>query len=155
MSSMLDDFLAKNWFDLLQSGFIVAGFVLSYLAIRGETQAKKVEHLLNITQSHREIWEKTYTNPKLLRIRKSDIDLDKEPITEQERRMAKEIIMHIYVVNRAIKNRQLDKGEMEKDIADFLSHQIPNRVWHEVKGYYDKRFVNHIEGLLSKNRAGK
>jgi len=153
---MLDDFLTKNWFDLLQSGFIVAGFILSYLTIRSENRSKKVDRLIQLNQSHREIWNKTYSNPELLRIRKADVNLEKEPITEAERRMATEVIMHIFAVYEAINTGQLDKGEMEKDIYDYLSLPIPNAVWQKVKTYHNKRFVGYIDELLfnsdSKNK---
>lgn len=147
---MLDDFLYKNWFDLLQTTFIVAGFVLSYIAIRGDTKSRKVAHLLQIVQSHRDIWTKTYTHPELLRIRKEDVDLEKHPISEAERRMSQEVIMHIFAVYEAIQNKQLDKGEMEKDIVDYISRPIPNAVWQDVKRYYKKKFVKFIDKLLSK-----
>ncbi|MEO1262045.1 MAG: hypothetical protein AAFZ15_24790 [Bacteroidota bacterium] len=145
---MFHDFLLKNWFDLLQSAFIMGGFVLSCLAVRRDTRSRKLGHLIHLNQSHREIWGKTYSNPELLRIRKSDIDLDEEPITEAERRMATEVIMHIFAVYEAIRNGQLDRGEMEKDISDYLNLPIPNTVWQKVKVYHNKRFVNYIDELL-------
>lgn len=147
---MLNDFLVKNWFDLLQSAFIVGGFVLSYRAIHSDIQSRKVEHLLQINQSHREIWAKTYTQPELLRIKETDVDLEQHPITDAERRMVQEVIMHIFAVYEAIQNNQLDKGEMEKDIADYLNLPIPYAVWQDVKRYYKKQFIQFIDRLSSK-----
>jgi hypothetical protein len=145
---MIYDFLLKNWFDLLQTCFIVGGFILTYRATRHDIRSSRVDHLLQINESHREIWSKTYTQPELLRIRKSEVDLEKHPITEAERRMVIEVIMHIYAVYEAIQNDQLDKGEMEKDISDYLRLPIPNTIWQEVKGYYPKRFLKFINDLL-------
>lgn len=145
---MLNDFLLKNWFDLLQTAFIVGGFTLSYLATHNDIRSRKVEHLLLINQSHREIWDKTYSHPELLRIRKTKLDLKTQPITAAEHRLVKEVIIHIYAVYEAIRNGQLDKGEMESDIADFLQLPIPNLVWQEVKVYHNKEFVAYVDALL-------
>lgn len=149
---MINDFVLKNWFDLLQSSFIVGGFILSFIATRNDIRSRKVEHLLHINQSYREIWGKTYTHPELLRIRETDLDLKKKPITDAESRMVREVIIHIYAIYEAIQNNQLEKGEMEKDIYDFLHLPIPNSIWEEVKMYQNKQFVDYIDTLLSKHR---
>lgn len=149
---MIHDFLLKNWFDLLQSAFIVGGFILSFIAARNNSRSRKISHLLQINQSYREIWGKTYNHPDLLRIREPRLDLGKHPITEPERRVVREVIIHIYAIYEAIQNKQIDKGEMEKDIYDFLRLPIPNSVWEEVKMYQNKKFVDYIDELLSKNR---
>ncbi len=145
---MFHDFLLKSWFDLLQFVFIVGGFALSYAALKNDARASRVEHLLQLNQSYREIWAKTYAQPELLRIKKSDVDLVNHPITEVEQRMAKEIIMHIAVVYEAIQNKLIDKGEMEKDIVEYLKLPISNTVWQEVKSYHNKQFVSYIDELL-------
>lgn len=145
---MFSDFLFKNWFDLLQTAFIIIGFILTYRANRSDVRSSKVDHLLSLSQSYREIWNKTYSQPELLRIKEKDVDLEKHPITEAEQRMVKETILHIYAVYIAIENKQLDKGEMEKDISKFLQLPIPNAVWNEVRGYYPKRFVSFVDSLL-------
>ena len=149
MSVMLNEFIVKNWFDLLQSVFIVGGFFLSYFAIKSDTRSRKVEHLLQINQSQREIWNKIYSNPELYRIKETDVDLDLQPITLSERRLIQETILHIYAVHQAIKNKQLKGGKMEKEIGDYLRLPIPNKVWQEVEKYYDVQFVKYINDLLS------
>lgn len=149
---MINDFLLKNWFDLLQSSFIVGSFILSFIATRNDIRSRKIEHLLHINQSYREIWSKTYTYPELLRIRETNIDLTTHPITESERRMIKEMIIHIYAIYEAIESNQIEKGEMDKDIYDFLQLPIPNAIWEEVKMYHNKQFIDYIDELLSKHR---
>ena len=146
--SMIDDFLAKNWFDLLQSAFIVGGFALTFLAARSETRSRKLEHLFHLNQSHREIWNKTYSHPELLRIRKTEIDLQAHPITETERRLVKEVIIHVNVIYEAMQNGDLKGGELKKDIHDFFQLPIPNSIWQKVKVYHNKEFVHFIEQLL-------
>lgn len=150
---MIDNFLLENWFDLLQSVFIVGGFLLSYFSIRSDIRSRKIEQLLQLNQSHRDIWGKTYTQPELLRIREANVDLQKNPVTAAERRLVIEVIMHIYSVYEAIQNKQLDKNGAEKDIVDYLKLPIPTVVWQEIKGYHNKQFVKHIDGLLSKGRV--
>ncbi|MGB0861517.1 MAG: hypothetical protein ACPG19_01385 [Saprospiraceae bacterium] len=149
---MINDFLFKNWFDLLQSIFILGGFILSFIATQNDIRSRKVEHLLYLNQSYREIWAKTYTYPELLRIRETDIDLKTNPITAPERRMIREMVIHIYAIYEAIQNNQIEKGETDKDIYDFLQLPIPNVVWEEVKVYHNKKFIDYIDELLSKHR---
>ena len=145
---MLYDFLFENWFDLLQSIFIVVGFIFTYRATRHDMRSSRVEHLLQINESHREIWAKIYSNPELLRIKKTEVNLQESPITEAEKQLAIEVIIHIYSVYEPIQSKQIDKGEMEKDIAEYLQLPIPNAVWLEVKGYHNKQFVSYIDDLL-------
>ena len=150
---MIHDFLLKNWFDLLQTCFIVGGFILTYRATRQDIRSSRVDHLLQINESHREIWAKTYSHPELLRVRESEVDLEKHPNTEAERRIIKEGIIHIYAVYEAIQNKQLDKGEMNKDVSNFLRLPIPNAVWREVKMYHNKQFVSYIDALLKSTKT--
>ena len=149
---MINDFIFKNWFDLLQSSFIVGGFIISFISTQNDIRSRKIEHLLHINQSYRQIWSKTYTYPELLRIRETSIDLKTNPITEPERRMIREMIIHIYAIYEAIKSKQIEKGEMDKDIYDFLQLPIPNSIWEEVKMYHNKKFIDYIDELLSKHR---
>lgn len=149
---MFDSFLLENWFDILQSFFIVGGFILSYFANRNNIRSRKVEYLFQINQSHREIWGKTYTSPELLRVKAKNIDLQKNPVTEAERRFVIEVIIHIHAVYEAISKGLFKKGEMEKDIASYLLLPIPNLIWQEVKKYYDKQFVSYVDGLLLKSK---
>ena len=55
-------------------------------------------------------------------------------------------------VYEAIQNNQIEKGEMDKDIYDFLQLPIPNAIWEEVKMYHNKQFIDYIDELLSKHR---
>lgn len=118
-------------------------------------RSRKMEHLLQLTQSHRDIWSKTYSHPELLRIRQADVNLEKHPITEEERRLAVEIIAQIYSVYEAIQNKQFDNNEIEKDITQHLHLPIPNTIWQEVKEYHDKKFVKYIDGLLAESPQEK
>jgi len=119
--------------------------------MRSDTRSRRVAHLFDLNQNYRAIWEKTYSQPELLRIRKADLDLKKNPITESEQRLVKEIIQHIYVVYVAIQNNQFEKHETGKDVAGLLQLPIPNSVWQEVKGYENKRFVRYIDTLLNQD----
>ena len=66
--------------------------------------------------------------------------------------MIKEMIIHIYAIYEAIQNNQIEKGEMDKDIYDFLHLPIPNAVWEEVKMYQNRKFADYIDRLLLKRR---
>jgi hypothetical protein len=62
------------------------------------------------------------------------------------------MIIHIYAIYEAIKNDQIEKGETNKDIYDFLHLPIPNLVWEEMKMYHNRQFTDYIDELLSKHR---
>ena len=150
---MLHDFLLKNWPDLLQTEVILVGFLLTYRATRHDIRSGKVNHLFQIIGSHRDVWSKTYDNSELLRIKEPDVDVEKHPITEAERRIVKEGVLHIYAVYVATQNGQFDEGEMGKDISDFLRLPIPSTIWNEVKRYYPKQFISYIDRLVNQGKT--
>lgn len=145
---MIQQFLLENWFDLVQTLGIIASLYFTYRLFQNETRSQKMEHLLQLNQSHRDIWNKTYSHPELLRIRKADVDLQKNPITDAEKRLSTEVIMHIYSVYEAIQNKQLDNADVEKDIVSHLKLPIPNTVWNEIKKFQNQKFVKYIDDLL-------
>src|SRR5437899_136859 len=60
--------LSDNWFVLLQSLGIIAGFVFTAHSLRSETKMRRVGNLLAITESHRKLWTE-FSNRRELRRR--------------------------------------------------------------------------------------
>src|SRR5436190_2739897 len=84
-----------NWFDLLQSVFIIASFWLARISLRDETRQRRVANRLEITKQHREIWTLRLSNPELSRVQELAPDIDARPITSEEKSFVHMLILHL------------------------------------------------------------
>ena len=126
------------------------GLFLTAYAIFENARARRVGNLMAITAQHREIWKEPYERPQLFRVTKRDVDLDKEPISDEERLFVKLLILHLNDVHTAIRARMFVRLEgLEKDVRNFYSAPIPKAVWEELKPYQDKKFIRFVERILS------
>ena len=141
--------ILANWLDLLQSLGIISGFVFTAHSIRRDAEARKISNLLAITERHHAIWKPIYERPELARILEQRPGLDEKPLTREEQRFVTSIIIHLDSVHRAIKAKMFVKLEgLRRDIKEFFSLPIPNRVWQELKQFHDADFVAFVERAL-------
>jgi hypothetical protein len=85
----------------------------------------------------------------LSRVLKHDVDLNKEPISDEEWLFVKMLILHLDTVRRAIKARMFVKIEgLREDVRDLFALPIPKAVWEKIKPFQDKDFVAFIEDCL-------
>jgi hypothetical protein len=137
---------ADSWFVLLQSGSIVAGLVFTAVALRDDTRARRVGNLIAITQHHREIWTHLYSRPNLSRVLDSNVDLEKNPVTDEEELFVNLLILHLNSSYQAMKYGNFIKPEgLHQDIRLFFSLPIPSAVWEATKIFQDKDFVEFVE----------
>ena len=62
------NFLQQHWFAIVQTAAPTAGLVLVGIAALFEARARRVANLIQLTQQHRDLWERMYTQPALSRI---------------------------------------------------------------------------------------
>lgn len=135
--------------DLFQSVFIILSFMLARAAYKDDAKSRKIQNLIDINESHREIWAEVFSHPHLNRIRLKSADLRKEPITHEERRMVQLIILHIFTAFEARRLGQITPLQgMERDIVGFFSNSIPHEVWKEAKQYQNRQFVTYIDQII-------
>jgi hypothetical protein len=135
-----------NWFNLLQSGGIIASLLVSAAALRLDANARRTGNLLEITENHREIWSYLYTHPELSRVLDASVDLKRVPVTTEEELFVNFLVLHLNSAFYAMKKDVYVKPEgLRRDIQLFFSLPIPDAVWEKVKALQEEDFVRFVE----------
>lgn len=148
--------IATNWFTLLQSVGIVGSLWYTSKAFKLDAHTRRVSNYLALAEQHREIWALVLTRRELYRILQSSPNLEKKPISAEERLLVTQLIIHVHAVFIARRDRLLDEIEgADDDIRQFFSKPIPRLIWEEISVLQNRDFRNYIETViddqLSKN----
>jgi hypothetical protein len=142
----LKDWLSHNWFALVQTGMLAAGLFLTAIAVMLLARARRVANLIQLTQQHRDLWERMYSQPDLARILDPSADLAKMRVTTEEEVFVIFIILHLSSTYYAMRAGFFQKPQgLSKDIERFFSLPIPRAVWGKVKSLQDAPFVGFVE----------
>jgi hypothetical protein len=126
--------LAENWFTLLSAAGIVGSLVFKAISLRSETKTRRIQNLLTLTQSHRELWSELLSHPDLARVIDPGAELSKKPITLNEAFYVNMIIQHLSSAFQAIKSGLTIKPEgVRQDIRWFFSSPIPRTIRQKIK----------------------
>ena len=140
------EWLAKNWSDVLQNIGIIGGLIYTARSVRFQTKAQIVQSSFQQIQRHAEIHRDLATRPELARIRDAKADLIQRPLTNEETLFVGQMIAHLYSSYFAIKNGVLNKPEaLELDIKTFFSLPVPSAVWERMRIYQDRDFRDFVE----------
>src|SRR5439155_20149793 len=91
------EWLANNWFSLIQGLGIICGLLFTAFSIRRDTAARRASDLLSLSERHQELWAELYRSPELRRIRNREVDLLAEPVTAAEEEFLKLVFVHFHV----------------------------------------------------------
>ena len=139
-------FLAENWFTLLQTTGIISGLLLNAAALRADARSRRASNLLNITSQQREIWTRFDDQPALARVVDPDADLEKAPLTDHEEFFVRAIVLHLNAAYHAMRDGMLLKPEgLRQDVDWFFSLPIPKAVWKRLKALQDADFARFVE----------
>jgi hypothetical protein len=137
--------ITGHWFDLIQTVGIVGGLLFTAYAVLREERATKIATLIAANQQYREIWQELYKNPRLARVLKNNLNLDKESISDEEALFVNLLILHLGTVYRAMKSGMFVRLQgLQRDIQEFFTLPIPKAVWEKAKSFQDKDFVEFI-----------
>ena len=138
--------ISHNWFALAQTVAVAAGPLLVGIAFLFEARARRVQNLIQLTQQHRDLWERMCSQPELARILDLGADLAKKEVTAQEEIFVIFIILHLSSTYYAIRSGFFRKPHgLRKDIERFFSLPIPRAVWEKVKPLQDPPFVKFVD----------
>jgi len=142
------DFLQQNWFNFIQTIFLLLGFYLAYITYKDDKHSQQLNHLLSLNRNHQKIWNEVAQNTKLLKSLNRK-PTKKKPITTDEYYFVRQLVFHLYTTYSAIQLGQMEfnKG-IENDIRDYFSRPIPRQIWKELRDYQDDEFVVFIESVL-------
>ncbi len=140
------NWIGHNWFALLQTGAVASGLLLIAIALFFDSRARRVSNLIQLTQEHRDLWERMYLQPDLARILDPDAEPAHSAITPAEEMFVIFIILHLSSTYYAMRSGFFQKPHgLHKDIEHFFSLPIPRAVWKKVKVLQDGSFVKFVE----------
>jgi hypothetical protein len=146
--------IGQHWFDLLQSAGIIGGFLFTAHTLRKDGQARTVSNTIAINEQYSRIWHEFYERPALSRILKKDVDLNEQPVSDEEARFIKTLILHLDTVRRTMAAGIFAEIQgLRKDIRDFFTLPIPKAVWEKIKPFQDGDFVAFVESCLTETPA--
>ena len=144
--------MESYWFSLAQTTFTGVGFLLMGLGLLQEARARRVANLIQLTQQHRDLWERMYTQPGLGRILIPNIDLSQLTISPEEEMFVVFVILHLSSFYYARRAGFFESPHgLRKDVQRFLSLPIPYRVWLKVRDLQERTFVKFVESCLANN----
>jgi hypothetical protein len=146
---MESQWIGQHWFDLLQSAGIIGSLLLTAHTLRKDGQARTVSNTIAINEQYSRIWHEFYERPALSRILKKDVDLNRQPVSDEEARFVKTLILHLDTVRRTMAAGIFTEIQgLRKDIRDFFTLPIPKAVWEKIKPFQDRDFVAFVESAL-------
>jgi len=138
--------MSHNWFTLAQTGAVAAGLFLIGVASLLEARARRVGNLIQLTEQHRDLWERMYSQPELARILDPEADLARMGVTAAEEMFVVFIILHLSSTYYAIRSGFFQKPHgLRKDIERFFSLPIPRAVWDIVRPLQDAPFLKFVD----------
>jgi hypothetical protein len=141
----LKEWIGHNWFALVQTAAVAGGLLLTGVALLLEARARRVGNLIQLTQQHRDLWERMYSDPDLARILDPTADIDATGMTAQEEMFVVFIILHLSSTYYAMRSGFFQKPHgLRKDIERFFSLPIPRAVWEKIRVLQDPPFVKFV-----------
>lgn len=142
-----------HWLHYLDSfeGLIVTlGLLLTAYTIRKDERARQISNMLTINERYDQLWGRLLMNPELQRILKTDVDLNRYPVSGAESLFVKMLILHLDTMRRASCEGMFVKLKgLKSDVKNFMSRPIAKFVWERLKPFQDDDFVEFVEQCLS------
>ena len=140
---------------VIQSGGIVVSIFIGICSVwigalnsRAASRAAQVHNLLDITQSHRDIWRRFQEQPELSRVMESDADA--ATMTDTEYFFLRELILHVSASFEASRVGVLSPLEgMNLDVRTLLSRPLPRAAWERLKPVQNAAFRDFVEKELA------
>lgn len=141
---------AENWFSLIQSAGIVAGFWFTAAGYRRDVLARKTSDLLALTQEHRELWSEAHRRPDLARIFRNEVDLVASPVTTAEQEFLNLVFVHFETGwHLAKQGVATPLAVLTLDVQGFFRLPVVREVWDELRWSRNPAFVKYVDGILA------
>jgi hypothetical protein len=146
----LNEWIGQNWLALIQTCALAGGLLFTGMAVLLDARARRVGNLIELTQQHRDLWERLYEQPQLARILDPAADLTRSPVSAEEETFVIFLILHLSNTYYAMRAGFFQKLRgLHKDIERFFSLPIPRAVWNKVKDLQDESFVRFVENSFA------
>ena len=148
----MEAWLVEHWFDFAQTVGIIGGLLFTAHAIRRDEKSRAITNTIAVNEQYSQIWHEFYERPELARILKKDVDLNQQPVSNDEALFVKTLLLHLDVVRRTMKAGIFVKIQgLQKDVRDFIALPIPKAVWEKIKPFQDRDFVAFVESCMADN----
>ena len=143
------EWIIENFFVFLQSIGIVGSLIFTGWSLRIDAKVRRIQNIISATGQHRELWEQLYKKPELSRINESNVDLDQDPVTDDEARFVVFAILHLGAMLAVLEAGMIPKPRgIEKDVITFFELPIPLSVLRNKQEYIDHGLLRLVEPLL-------
>jgi hypothetical protein len=140
---------------IIQSGGIVVSIGIGVYSVwigaqnsRAASRAAQVRNLLDITQSHRDIWRRYQEQPGLERV--MEFDVDATTMTDAEFFFLRELILHVSASFEANRVGVLSPLEgMNLDVRSLLARPLPRAAWERLRPVQNAAFRDFIDKALA------
>jgi hypothetical protein len=127
--------------------------LISAETTRRDVRAQQTTALFTLTEQHRELWSEVLVDPALVRVLRSDIDVNVNQPTEREKIFVTLLILHLDSTYKAIRAGLFkEPSSMSLDINNFLSLPIPFHVWTANKSMRNADFVKWVEKHMQEKK---
>lgn len=142
----MGEWFSENWFTLLNAVGVVGGLFFTAYSLRSEAKTRRIANLLTITANHREAWKEFFSHAELARVLDPFADLIRCPVTRDEEVFTNSIFLHLSSVYYAMNDELVIKLEgLRRDVAQFISLPIPQKIWEKTKMLQNDDFVDFVE----------
>ena len=148
------DWFGRNWFAVVQTAAVLAALSFTGVGFFFDARSHRATNLIRLTDRHRLLWERAYSDPKLGRILDPQADLDLEPVTGDEELFMIFFILHLANTFYTARSGLLKQPQgLARDVQLLLALPVPSAVWRKVRDLQDRRFVKFVEGCLADPHA--
>ena len=145
--------IGEHWLDLVQTIGIVATILFSVQTSRRDKQERKLSNLIALKDQMRAIWKEASERKALSRINKPEVDLQAQPVSEDESIFVRDLILHLDTVHRSIKAGMfVDVEGLPRDVRVFFLNPIPRAVWEHYKQFQNNEFISFVEALMHRKK---
>ncbi|HEY3856307.1 MAG TPA: DUF6082 family protein [Verrucomicrobiae bacterium] len=142
----METWISANWFNLISAVGIMASLLFTAVSLRSETKNRRIDSLLSLTESHRELWAQIFDHPDLARILDTEADLARKPMTLEESIYVGLAIQHLGSAYQAMKGGiVIQQDGLCDDVKSFFGLPIPKAVWAETKTLQNADFVRFVD----------
>ena len=150
---MVLNWIATHWEGIVAVVSVTSALVFNATEMRQSTKARQVETLSKLTDRHLEIWTYFHSQPDLMRILATDVDVEDDTLSRKEIHFVSFLLLNLNVSYWAARRgifRQHDN--IKAEIRSFLALPIPRAAWRILRDSHDREFVSFIEDALRQNK---
>lgn len=137
-----------EWFTLLQSGGIIASFLISAYTAWTQTRSRKVSNYIELVKGHREVWKLQWENKDLAEVLSLSRDVN-EALTPKEKRFLIFLFLHITCSYELLDSSNvINLDEMRRDIKELFLSPSVIVFWATNRKFFNSDFCDFVDEII-------